>query len=123
MSSINNGKIRNNVAELEKINDNLYENIFRVNAITNGEKSFYFYNLLNKVIFPDNLDSSLFSEAVVTTDTPWTTLSFKLYGTINLWWVLYLVNKPKYIFLAKGGTIVKYIRPQSMGTILRSITI
>ena len=106
MSSIITGEKRNTISDLETISSELYENIFKVNLIKNKDKNFFFYNTLNKVVFPDNLDGDVYKEFTVKADIPWTTLSFNLYGTINLWWVVYLINKPKYIFLAKGGTTV-----------------
>ena len=121
MSSIFIGEKRNTVPDLETISLELYENIFKVNLLENKDKNFYFYNTLNKVIFPDNLDGSIYKEVTVQADTPWTTLSFNLYGTINLWWVVYLINKPKYIFLAKGGTTIKYITPGAITSILNSM--
>jgi hypothetical protein len=121
MSSIFIGEKRNTVTDLETISLELYENIFKVNLLKNKDKNFYFYNTLNKVMFPDNLDGSIYKEVAVQTDTPWTTLSFNLYGTINLWWVVYLINKPKYIFLAKGGTTVKYITTSAITSILNSM--
>ena len=121
MSSIFIGEKRNTVTDLETISLELYENIFKVNLLENKDKNFFFYNTLNKVIFPDNLDGSVYKEVTVQTDTPWTTLSFNLYGTINLWWVVYLINKPKYIFLAKGGTTIKYITPGAITSILNSM--
>jgi len=121
MSSVFIGEKRNTVTDLETISLELYENIFKVNLLENKDKNFYFYNTLNKVIFPDNLDGSVYREVAVQADTPWTTLSFNLYGTINLWWVVYLINKPKYIFLAKGGTTIKYITPSAITSILNSI--
>lgn len=119
MSSINNGASRNNIRDLETLNDNLYENIFKVNIIENSDKNFFFYNTLNKIIFPDNIDATAYLVRNIEVDTPWTILSFNIYGTINLWWVLYLLNKPKYIFLAKAGTTIKYIKPSVIGSILR----
>ena len=72
MSTIINGSKRNGVAELTSLSRNLYENIFKVQLIEKDDKAFYAYNLLNKVIFPDNLDSALIDEVVVHGDKPWT---------------------------------------------------
>ena len=121
MSSIITGKNRNNITDLNSISSELYESIFKVNLIENKDKNFYFYNTLNKIIFPDNLSADIYEELTVQVDTPWTTLSFNLYGTINLWWVVYLINKPKYIFLAKGGSTVRYIKPGAISSILNRI--
>jgi len=123
MSTIINGSKRNGVAELTSLSRNLYENIFKVQLIEKDDKAFYAYNLLNKVIFPDNLDSDLIDEVVVHGDKPWTMLSFELYDTIDLWWTVYLLNKPDYIFMAKAGTTYKYIKPGVMANVLQQLTI
>jgi hypothetical protein len=49
-------------------------------------------------------------------------LSFELYGTIDLWWVIYLLNKPKYIFKAKAGTTYKYVKPDFISDVLQQMT-
>ena len=110
MSTIINGAKRNQVEELEGLSRNLYENIFNVGLVNNDGKSFYTYNLLNKVIFPETIDSNIIDEITLTGDKPWTMLSFQLYGTIELWWVVYLLNKPDYIFKAKANTPYKFIK-------------
>lgn len=121
MSSIIIGKKASSIRGLENLSSELYENIFRVNQIKNNDKNFYFYNTLNKVIFPDNLRGDIYNDLIVQVDTPWTTLSFNIYGTIDLWWVVYLINKPKYIFLAKSGSKIRYITPGAIRSVLNSI--
>ena len=121
MSTINTGKIRKQIKELDTLGSQLYENIFKVSLIKNDDKSFYFYNTLNRVIFPDKIDKEVFDIKILNSDTPWTTLSYQLYGTINLWWVIFLLNKPQYIFLAKAGQQYKYIKPEYIGNILTNL--
>jgi len=121
MSSIIKGKNVTNVTGLDSVSLESYERIFNVNLVKNKDKNFLFYNTLNKVIFPDNLSSEVYDEIIVQVDTPWTTLSYNIYGTINLWWVVYLINKPKYIFLAKSGSKIKYILPSAISTVLNRI--
>ncbi len=121
MSSIITGKNRNNIADLESLSSELYENIFKVNLIENKDKNFFFYNTLNKIIFPEDLSGDTYEDMIVQVDTPWTTLSFNIYGTINLWWVVYLINKPKYIFLVKGGSTIRYIKPDAISSVLNSM--
>tara|TARA_R110002020_G_scaffold147195_2_gene322382 strand:- start:16122 stop:16496 length:375 start_codon:yes stop_codon:yes gene_type:complete len=122
MSTINTGAKRDQITELEGLSRNLYENIFNVTLVNNSDKSFYAYNLLNKVIFPESLNSEFIEEVTLTSDQPWTMLSFELYGTIQLWWVVYLLNKPDYIFKAKAGTTYKYIKSKYITSVLQQIT-
>jgi hypothetical protein len=123
MSSIINGKKQNDVEELNSLPDALYENIFNVNLIDYNGSNFYFYNLLTKVIFPDSISDDLINEITLVADKPWTTLSYELYGTIQLWWVIYLLNKPDYIFKAQANNTYKYIKPGSISTILGQIKV
>jgi len=123
MSTIINGIKSVDVKELAGLSRNLYENIFNVQLIDNDNKSFYTYNLLNKVVFPDNLDSNLVEEIILHSDKPWTTLSFDLYGSIDLWWTIVLLNKPEEIFMAKAGTTYKYIKPGVMANVLQQLTV
>ena len=99
----------------------MYENIFNVNLIE--DNNVYFYNLLNKVIFPDNISDEFTDEITLTSDKPWTMLSFQLYGTINLWWTVYLLNKPDYIFKAQANNTYKFIKSKYITSVLNRITI
>lgn len=121
MSTIINGKVQNEITDLATLSRNLYENIFNVNLIE--DNNVYFYNLLNKVIFPDNISDEFTDEITLTSDKPWTMLSFQLYGTINLWWTVYLLNKPDYIFKAQANNTYKFIKSKYITSVLNRITI
>ena len=121
MSTIINGKAQNEITELATLSRNLYENIFKVNLIE--DNNVYFYNLLNKVIFPDNISDEFIDEITLTSDKPWTMLSFQLYGTINLWWTVYLLNKPDYIFKAQANNTYKFIKSKYITSVLNKITV
>lgn len=121
MSTIINGKGQNEIADVRDLNGNLYENIFNVNLVNGND--FYYYNLLNKVVFPDDLSDEYVDELTTTTDKPWTMLSYQLYGNIQLWWTIVLLNKPEYIFKAKANNTYKYIKPGYMANVLDQITV
>ena len=121
MSTIINGKAQNEITELATLSRNLYENIFKVNLIE--DNNVYFYNLLNKVIFPDNISDEFTDEITLMSDKPWTMLSFQLYGTINLWWAVYLLNKPDYIFKAQANNTYKFIKSKYITSVLNKITV
>ena len=122
MSTIINGALQNQVDELNSLNSNLYENIFNVNLIDGDGSNLYFYNILNKVVFPDDISDEYITEIVINIDKPWTTLSYEIYGTIQLWWVIVLLNSPEYIFKAKASTSYKVIRPEYISAILKQIS-
>lgn len=123
MSTVINGTKQNSVEELGTLSNELYENIFNVNLSDNESGDFYYYNLLNKVIFPDDISDDFLSEITLHNDKPWTMLSYELYGTIQLWWTVYLLNKPEYIFKAQANQIYKYIKPGAINTILEQIKV
>lgn len=122
MSTINNGARQNklNDSSIPSVPDALYENIFSVN-ITGKDKSHYFYNLLEKVQLPAELDSSVYTTFTLNHDMSWTYLAYNLYNDISLWWLIVLLNKPDNIFKAKGGLEYKVIKPEYVDTILAKI--
>jgi len=124
MSTINNGIKQNKLKDrgIPSLDPTLYENIFKVNVINkDAESSYYFYNTLNSINIPADINGDAYEELPLRHDTPWTTLSYRLYGTIDLWWILVLVNKPDYIFMAKGGEDYKFIKPQYVSRIISKI--
>lgn len=121
MSTIINGKVQNEITDLATLSRNLYENIFNVSLIE--DNNVYFYNLLNKVIFPDDISDEFIDEITLMSDKPWTMLSFQLYGTIDLWWTVYLLNKPDYIFKAQANNTYKFIKSKYITSVLNKITI
>ena len=123
MSTVINGASQNEVEELASLSNDMYENIFKINLIDTDNNDLYFYNILNKVIFPDDISDEIVDTITLQNDVPWTTLSYQLYGTINLWWTVYLLNKPDYIFKAQAATEYKYIKPGAMKAVLQQITI
>ena len=123
MSTVINGASQNEVEELTSLSNDMYENIFKINLIDTDNNDLYFYNILNKVIFPDDISDEIVDTITLQNDIPWTTLSYQLYGTINLWWTVYLLNKPDYIFKAQAATEYKYIKPGALGAVLQQITI
>lgn len=122
MSTINNGAKQNKILDksISNLQSTLYENIFNVNLVDSDDPH-YFYNLLNKVSFPEELSGDVYDEISLNHDMPWTTLSYKIYDTIDLWWLIVLVNKPDYIFMAKGGKDYRFIKPRYVESILSKI--
>jgi len=96
---------QNDIASLPKLDVENFENIFNVYPEENG---FYFYNLLQTVVFPQNLPSSLFKQYKIGYGDTWPFISFKMYNTPNLWWVILLANKiADPTKLPKNGSYVK----------------
>ena len=122
MSTINNGAKQNKIEDnsISSLQSTLYENIFNVNLV-DSDNPHYFYNTLNKVSFPEELSGDVYDDISLNHDMPWTTLSYRIYDTIDLWWLIVLINKPDYIFMAKGGINYRFIKPQYVASILKKI--
>ncbi len=118
------GKYQNEVKGLKKLDLSRYERIFKVFTEAKDGKEFYFYNLLNKIEFPKNIDSSLLGEYIAKSREPLTTTSHTLYGDIKSWWMIYLLNKDIIgkKFFVEGGLQLSYILPEKRGLIFGQIT-
>ena len=112
----------NDITDLPTIESDRYENIFHVFSTTKEDSTFYFYNILNKVVIPDDLDPIVFDYTRINKQYPWTTISYLIYGTINLWWLILITNKiSNPIQMPDTGTVLKIIKPQYVDTILQNI--
>tara|TARA_R110002110_G_scaffold79911_4_gene208553 strand:- start:44 stop:457 length:414 start_codon:yes stop_codon:yes gene_type:complete len=120
------GKYQNEVLSLSALDLGMYENIFKVytQAANDTDKQFYFYNILNKIQFPENLGSNFFDLHTVTGRLPLTTVSYHIYDNINLWWVIYLNNLEilRNKFYVDGGVQLKFIKPEFLGFIYTEMT-
>jgi len=81
---------QNLIYELPNIKATRFENVFNVYQDDSG---YYFYNLLQSIIFPDNLPDSFFTQYVITPQDAWPLVSYRNYDTIDLWWIILLANK------------------------------
>ena len=116
------GLPQNQVNFLPNLARTRYENIFKVyKLLKDKDNSYYFYNILNKVMIPDSIDKNIYNTLTPAKNTAWTILSYRIYGTMDLWWLIYLINKPKNIFLAQASVAHKYIKPEYVDSILTDI--
>ena len=118
------GKYQDEVSALPKLPLNRYERIFKVYSENKDGKEFYFYNILNRMEFPTNIDSNLLDTHVVTARQALTMTSYDVYGDIFSWWIIYLLNKDIIgnSFFAEGGQQLKYILPSKRGLIYQQMT-
>lgn len=113
------GGFRNDINNLLNVSENCYENIFRMYSTTNSQ---YFYNILNNVCLPNDLSPSYFYVVKLTRKTAWTVISYNEYKTMNLWWLICIVNNIQNpIDYPVPGTQLKIIYPQYVKNILDEI--
>ena len=80
---------QNQIVELPRLRPENLENIFNIYADKND---FYFYNLLQTVVFPSNLPPNLFYSYTIGYQDTWPTISYKTLKSPNLWWLILLTN-------------------------------
>lgn len=109
---------RDKITELTKLSEFDYERIFRMYQ----EDGYYIYNIIKQIHLPVNIDDNVTKNIIITGKMSWTQLSFEIYGTIRLWWLICSVNKIlNPVILPKTGTALKVIKPEFVSTILNSI--
>ena len=114
------GKYQNNINELSNLDLTRYENIFKL--YNTGEKNFFYYNITKKISIPGDIDERLFYHVILPKGTPLTTLSYNAYGTIDLWWVILVLNNiTNPIKDLPDGKKVRLLKPQYIEQILDSI--
>ena len=57
-----------------------------------GGKHFY-YNILNTLSFTDKIDRNSYTVHICRAEELWTTISYKNYDRIDLWWIIAAINK------------------------------
>jgi len=100
-----------------------YENIFNVYEFSNSNEDKYaFYNITSKIKIPKNLDASVYEYYVVDGLIPLTTLSYRIYKSQYLWWIIMVVNNIKNpVKLLEPGTVIKVIKTDYLDLVFDSI--
>lgn len=111
---------QNDITDLPSLESFRYENLFNVYQ---NDKDQYFYNILSKVNFPSNLDSAYFDTFTVpNSNMPYTLISYKLYGTTLLWWVVCSVNNiTSPVFFPQAGTKLKVLKPELVSAVIKLV--
>lgn len=79
-----------------------------------------FYFLSKSITFPQDNSLQIYEFVNVDEDCAWTIVSYKIYGTIQYWWLLSALN-PRMKFYASRGSIIKIIKPQLINDVIRYI--
>lgn len=86
-----------------------------------GTKHFYF-NLLNTVRFPEKINSKTYDVHVCLAEELWTTISWKYYKRIDLWWLIAAMNNIDNTFLPlESGKKLMVPKPLTLRKIIDQI--
>ena len=95
---------QNQTKGLSILDSENYENIFNVYQNLDG---MHYYNLLQTVVFPKHLPPGMFDSYAVGDGDTWPFISYKVYNTPNLWWLIILANDiDNPVLLPKPGTFL-----------------
>lgn len=112
-------KYQNSFSDLPSLTQSRYENILKIGTTPEGKK---YYNLLQNINFPDSLSDQYFFTYIVDRSIPLTSLSYMMYETMDLWWLICLVNKiDNPISFIPPGTTLKIIKQSKLPIILDEI--
>lgn len=113
------GKFQNNIETLPTLRITRYENIFKLYST---EQSQYYYNLLQSVYLPDQISEEYIYYQSISHKMPWTIVSFNAYKTLDLWWLICLVNKIyNPVKMPEKGTVIKLIKKEYLSAVLNEI--
>jgi hypothetical protein len=112
------GTYHNNTPGLHGISEQHYEKIFKL--YMDGE--YPTYNLLQQIVLPDNINQTMLRTIDVPPGTPYSILSYNIYGNIHMWWLICLVNRiDDPTSLPPAGTKLSIIPSEHVGQVLSII--
>lgn len=110
-----------NLSEIPPVAGEYYENIFNVYQ-TQDASSYYYFNLGNKVVINiDDVSETFIEYIFIDSRMPLTTMSFRLFGTMHLWWLIATMNDLNPIDIPAAGTVLAVPRRQYLQNILNAI--
>ena len=95
-----------------------YEQIFNLYL----QDSFVAYNIIKTIKIPQDIRSDMIETVRVNGKMSWTQISFDVYGTIKLWWLICLTNKIlNPVIMPVPGIVLKTIKSEHIPTIMSHI--
>ena len=96
---------------------NNYDQIFNTYITTEGAP----FNMLSRAVrLPSDKTLDIYSQKYVNSNTAWTVMSYIIYGTIENWWILNLLN-PSMPLYAEEGNKIYYVKPDFIDIIKNAI--
>lgn len=115
------GDYQSEIPSLPALNEYRYENFFKM-YLTEDKQ--YFYNLQSfAVYFLDELDPLTYYEINMGKSLPWTAISYNEYRTMDLWWLIALVNRVyNPLEFPEAGSKLKILYPEYVRSVITRIS-
>jgi hypothetical protein len=115
------GNYQNYIDALPNLELYRYENIFKVYQTKDGNND-YFYNIIKNIQVPQDINYQIFDTIALPHNTALPVLSYQLYGTTYLWWLICVVNNIQNPFdNTIYGKDIKVIKKQYIKIVLDAI--
>lgn len=109
------------VPDIPTVTGDYYENILNMYQ-TQDESNYYYYNISNKVVVDTtNINTDYIEYYFLDTPMPLTTLSYRIFGTQHLWWLIVAMNKLNPIDIPAAGTVIAVPKKQYVSDVLQTI--
>lgn len=109
------------VPDIPTVGAEYYENIFNMYQ-TQDEDAYNYFNISNKVeIDVENIDENYLDFFYIDTPIPLTTLSYRIFGTQHLWWLIVAMNKLNPLDIPAAGIVIAVPKPQFITNVLDAI--
>ena len=116
---MNTGDYQNKIESLPDLSKYKFENIFKIHQTS---EDVYYYNILKTVNIPRDIDPGLYYLTRPDSYIPLTTLSHLHYDTIDLWWLICIVNNINNpIQFISPSRVIKIVKPEHVERIISSI--
>lgn len=110
-----------NINNIPPIGGEYYENILNVYQ-TQDVDNYYYYNISKKITFDiNNVDEAYVEYIFIDSAMPLTTISFRLFGTMHLWWLIAIMNNLNPIIIPSSGSVFLVPRREFLQNILQAI--
>ena len=109
------GDYQNKIDGIPHLSPNLYENIFKLGV----DNTHPYYNILKTITVPTDLNEDLFFEIAPLPNDTWTNISYIYYNTINLWWLIAILNNVFNPF--EMPSKLKILKPEYLDDVLGTI--
>lgn len=109
------------ISTIPAVASDYYENIFNVYN-TEDAGQFYYFNISNKVVIDvTNIDEQYIDYIYSDTPMPLTTLSFRLFGSMHLWWLVAVMNKLNPLEIPPANTVLAVPKAQYLAQVFQAI--